>query len=274
MRAAQYEENAKFLQRADAGIRALFEAAKTKDELNFAASLSPEFRPYKRNSAVDAQYAFADYSLFLGRENEDDIRPRIALAFYSHLAEASGFWEVLKNLLEVARGQKFNVMPFAKFTARYGASVGSTVPNANRLMRSLVKSSSDAGFSDLQTTFGDAFDSDLRNAYAHADYSLAKEGIFVLSRYNHERQVSWRDFNILLDRAIHLYLILNDIRVEHCERYIEPKQVIGSLNERDPAGPWLIEFKGSDRAMNIFNGHAMLQFASYPNLPIFKPSEV
>jgi hypothetical protein len=191
------------------------------------------------------------------------------------LAEASGFWEVVKNLLGVAQGQKFNVMPFAQFTARYGTSEGSPIPNANRLMRSLVKSSGEAGFPDLKATFTEAFDPDLRNAYAHADYSLAKEGVIVLSRYNQERVVTWRELNVLLDRAIHLYLTLNDIRVEHCRSYIEPKQVLGTLNPHDPVVPWTVEFKGRpEGAMTLFNGHAMVQFASYPNLPVLNPSDV
>jgi hypothetical protein len=149
MRESQYEENRKFLDQAEPALRLLFLRAKQADELNFAASLSPEFRPYRQNSAVDAQYAFSDYASFLSRDVEPDIRPRVALAFYAHLAEASGFWEVAKNLIGVAQGQKFNVMPFAQFTAKYGASEGSPIPNANRLLRSLVKSSSEAGLPDV-----------------------------------------------------------------------------------------------------------------------------
>jgi hypothetical protein len=100
----QYEENKAFIQKADVALRELFMRAKNTDELNFAASLSPEFRPYKQNSSVDAQYAFSDYASFLSRDSERDIRPRVAMAFYAHLAEASGFWEVVKNLIGVSQG--------------------------------------------------------------------------------------------------------------------------------------------------------------------------
>jgi hypothetical protein len=274
MRECQYDENRVFLQRAESAFRELFLRAKQADELNFAASLSPEFRPYRQNSAVDAQYAFSDYASFLSRNVEPEIRPRTALAFYAHLAEASGFWEVVKNLIGVAQGQKFNVMPFAQFTAKYGASEGSPIPNANKLMRSLVKSSTEAGFLDLASTFSDAFDADLRNAFAHADYCLSKEGVFVQPRYGQERLIDWRELNVLLDRAMLLYLSLNDIRVEYCRSYGEPRHVVGTLNPREPATQWKVEFKSPEGAMLLFNGRALLQFASFPNLPALAPSEV
>ena len=151
MRTCQYEANRDFMVRAEAALRHLFTEALNADELNFAASLSPEFRPYLRNSAVDAQYAFSDYSEFLSRDTNVELRPRVALAFYSHLAEASGFWEVVKNLIGVSQGLKFNVMPFAQFTSKYGSAEGSPIPNANRLMRSLVRSAYAAGLLDSLT---------------------------------------------------------------------------------------------------------------------------
>lgn len=274
MRECQYDENREFLHKAKSAFRELFVRAKQADELNFAASLSPEFRPYRQNSAVDAQYAFSDYASFLSRNVEPDVRPRAALAFYAHLAEASGFWEVVKNLIGVAQGQKFNVMPFAQFTAKYGASQGSPIPNANKLMRSLVKSSTEAGFLDLASTFSGAFDADLRNAFAHADYCLAKEGVFVQSRYGQERLVDWRELNVLLDRAMLLYLSLNDLRAEYCRSYAEPRHVVGTLNPREPATQWKVEFKSPEGAMLLFNGRALLQFASFPNLPVLAPGEV
>jgi len=274
MRDCKYQENRAFLRRAELSFRELFAAAKHADELNFAASLSPEFRPYRQNSAVDAQYAFSDYASFLSRDVESDLRPRVALAFYSHLAEASGFWEVVKNLIGVTQGAKFNFMPFSQFTAKYGSSEASPIPNANKLMRSLVRSSTEAGFPSLASSFSEAFDADLRNAFAHADYCLAKEGVFVLSRYGQERLVGWPELNVLLDKAMTFYLVLNDVRVEHCQTYAEPKLVTGTLNPTDPPTEWRIEFKAPRGAMILFNGRGMLQFATFPNLPVLAPSEV
>jgi hypothetical protein len=71
-----------------------------------------------------------------------------------------------------------------------------------------------------------------------------------------------------------LYLSLNDIRVEYCHSYGEPRHVIGTLNPREPATQWKVEFKSPEGAMLLFNGRALLQFASFPNLPALAPSEV
>jgi hypothetical protein len=268
VRDCRYEENRVFAKQAEIALRRLFSDAKVADELNFAASLSPEFRPYKLNSAVEAQYAFSEYSEFLAKSEGESIRPRVALAFYAHLAEASGFWEVVKNLLCVLDGRKFNFMPFSGFTKKYGAAAGSPVPNANKLMRSLISASGIAGRTDLELVFARAFDSDLRNAYAHADYVLRPEGVIVLPRYDHERLISWNELNELLERAVVLYLTLNDIRVEHCNDYLPGREVLGKLNRSSADEPWTVEYSSS--RIVIACGARMLQFASYPNLPVLQ----
>ena len=274
MRESPYPQNEAFLARAALAFRQLFERAKQVDELNFAASLSPEFRPYHQNSAADAQYAFSDYASFLSRDVEADIRPRVALAFYAHLAEASGFWEVVKNLIAVSQGLKYNVMPFAQFTSKYGAAEGSPIPNANRLMRSLVKASQEADMAELAATFREAFDSDLRNAFAHADYSLSAEGIFVLSRYGQERLITWQELNVLLDRAMHVYMALNDLLVAYCLLYAAPKEVRGTLNPNEAAKTWTVHFVEPQGSMVLSNCNGLLQFSSLPNPPALARSEV
>ena len=268
MRDHRFAANRAFAGEADVALRRLFLESKASDELNFAASLSPEFRPYKQNSAVEAQHAFSEYSEFLARSEGESIRPRIALAFYAHLAEASGFWEVVKNLLGVLGGAKFNFMPFSEFTRKYGAAAGSPIPNANKLMRSLVSCAALAGQTDLQSVFARAFDADLRNAYAHADYVLNAQGVIVLSRYGQERLIQWNELNELLERAVTLYLTLNDIRSEHCRYYSPAREVIGSLSPASREEAWRVEFSAS--GMVISCGARMLQFASYPNLAIFE----
>jgi hypothetical protein len=37
---------------------------------------------------------------------------RVALAFYCHLSEASGYYEVPKNMLRVAGGARYVMWPF------------------------------------------------------------------------------------------------------------------------------------------------------------------
>ena len=49
----KYSKNEEFLNKAERAFRALFSKAKEKDEVHFAFSLSPEFRPYTINTALE-----------------------------------------------------------------------------------------------------------------------------------------------------------------------------------------------------------------------------
>lgn len=175
----EFSKNRDFLSKSEATFREVFSAAKKENELHFVLSLSPEFRPYTINTAMDAQSAFDDYMEFLQKNEKSPIHARIALALYSHISEASGFWEVPKNLLSIIDGNKYNLIPFLDLVKKYGSAEGSIAPNANKVMRSLMKYSKKLGFHELAEVFRDAFDPDLRNGYAHADYALIDSGICV-----------------------------------------------------------------------------------------------
>lgn len=247
-----YNKNDTFLKKSESAFRRLFEEAKSRDELNFAFSLSPEFRPYTVNTALDAQRAFAEYSEFLMTYSQDSpIRIRVALAFYSHISEASGFWEIPRNLLGIIAGLKYNMMPFMELVKRYGTTEGSIAPNAGRIMRALMKYSQEVGYQDLAEVFRDAFDVDLRNAYAHADYALLEQGICVKPRYNGERIVNWEEFALLLHKATEFYELLKSIDDEYVSSYLTPKVVMGILNDRDPEGTWTIHYDSETRLFSI-----------------------
>jgi len=239
----EYSKNEEFLQKAEVAFREIFAKAKEIDELHFAFSLAPEFRPYTVNTALDAQNAFRDYCDFLQNNKKSPIHTRIALALYSHIAEASGFWEVLKNMLCVIDGKKYNMIPFYDLVRNYGDKENSISPNANKVMRSLMKYSKKMSFHDLADVFKDAFDSELRNGYAHADYALLKKGICVGSRYKKERIIEWPELNTLLDKAINFYMVFRSVLSENLNKYSSPKIVKGHLNENEPEGTWRIHYK-------------------------------
>lgn len=238
----EYSKNEEFLLKAEAAFNEIFAAAKREDELNFAFSLSPEFSPYKINTALDAQNAFNDYVKFLQENEKSPIHARVALALYSHISEASGFWEIPKNLLSIIGGNKYNPIPFLDLVREYGSAEGSIAPNANKVMRSLMKYSEKLGFPELAEVFRDVFDTDLRNGYAHADYALLDNGICVGPRYKKERIVSWEEFNELLHRAINFYTLFMSVLSENLKYYSEPKIVKGFLNDREPESTWKIHY--------------------------------
>jgi hypothetical protein len=103
--------NLAFYEKAKQAFRKLFDSAKAKNELHFAFSLSAEFRGLQDpgwNTAMEAQVAFQQYLEFIRANPDDAFKARVALAFYCHLAEASGLYEVPKNMLRVADGERYN----------------------------------------------------------------------------------------------------------------------------------------------------------------------
>lgn len=232
-----------FLEKAEESFKKLFDDAKKKDELHFAFSLSPEFRPYRVNTATDAQRAVDDYLDFLKKNEKSPLRARIALALYSHISEASGLWEVLKNLLNVIDGGKYNMMPFLDIVKKYGSDEGAVPPNVNKVMRSLINYSESLGYKELAEVFKEAFDYDLRNGYAHADYALLNEGVCVGPRYNKERIICWKEFNDLLNRAVDFYTVFRSVLSDNLHYYSEPKIVTGFLNDKEPESTWKIHYK-------------------------------
>lgn len=238
----EYSKNDEFLQKAEKAFKELFASAKKEDELHFAFSLSPEFRPYGINTALDAQNAFDDYVNSLQENEKSPIHARIALALYSHISEASGFWEIPKNLLSIIDGNKYNLIPFLDLVRKYGSTEGSIAPNANKVMRSLMKYSKELGFHELAEVFRDAFDADLRNGYAHADYALLDSGICVGPRYNNERIISWDEFNELLHKAMNFYMLFMSVLSENLKYYSDAKVIKGFLNDKEPESTWKIHY--------------------------------
>lgn len=234
--------NENFFKKAESAFREIFSTAKNVDELHFAFSLSPEFRPYTVNTAIDAQNAFEEYVTFLKENEKSPIYVRIALAFYCHIAEASGFWEIPKNLLNIIDGKKYNPIPFFEFVKTYGGVEGSIGPNANKVMRSLMRYAQKVGFPELAEVFRDAFDSDLRNGFAHADYALLEKGICVGPRYKRERIIEWDEFNVLLNRAVNFYAIFKSVLIENLKYYSAARIVQGCLNHQEPEGTWEIHY--------------------------------
>lgn len=134
-------------------------------------------------------------------------------------------------------------MPYIDLVKKYGSPAGSIAPNANKVMRSLMKYSQHLGYNDLAEVFKDAFDADLRNGYAHADYALLNSGICVGPRYRRERIISWQEFTNLLNKAINFYITFNSILSENLKYYSEPRTVKGFLTDKEPESTWQIHYK-------------------------------
>ena len=115
-------ENEKFFEKSERAFRDLFDRARAKNELHFALSLNPEFRGEQDtgwSTADDAHIAFNEYLAFLRDGEFTALRARVALAFYCHLAEASGYYEIPKNMLRIVDGRSYNLWPFKDLVEKH-----------------------------------------------------------------------------------------------------------------------------------------------------------
>ena len=104
------------------------------------------------------------------------------LAFYAHVSEGSGFYEIPKAMLLTVEGRGNNIMPFQDLVERHRRTGQVMAPNANKVMADLIGHAAELGFVEVAETFRDAFDPDVRNAIAHADYILWKDGMRLRRR--------------------------------------------------------------------------------------------
>jgi len=237
------KDNSAFYEKAKLAFHKLFDSAKAKNELHFALSLAAEFRGTQDagwNTAMEAQVAFQQYLQFIQANPDDAFKARVALAFYSHLAEASGFYEVPKNMLRVAGGERYNVWPFQKLVERHKLTGALIAPNANKVLRDLAGHSQELGFVELAEVFRDAFDGDIRNGYAHADYVIWEDGIRLPKRNGGQsRKVAWPEFSGFLERGITFFSLLNETVAAYRSGYSLAKQIRGQMRD-EPEGIWTI----------------------------------
>lgn len=246
--------NTVFFEKAEAGLRQLFELAKAKNELHFALSLAPEFRGCQGpgwNTAEDAHSAFSEYLEFLNEGPFTSLKARVALAFYCHLAEASGFYEMPKNMLRVAEGEKYNLWPFQKLVEKHKVSGAIVAPNANKVLRDLAGHSKNLGLDALAEVFRDSFDADLRNGYAHADYIVWDDGIHLRKRNGgYPKLVSWPEFNGHFQRGINFFHLLGQIIDGYMKSYNPAKKVRGQLAD-EPEAVWTIHADPERKSFSI-----------------------
>jgi hypothetical protein len=232
-----------FLQHARKALERLFTLAREKDELNFALSLSTEFKPYTYTSAMEAQRAFKEYEEFLSLPEfyRKNIRLLVILSFYCYVAEAAGLWCIPMCMLQVLAGKTYSLDPFRNLVAKHKGTGKNIAPNANKVMGALAREAEALGLKDVCEVFTNAFDGDLRNGVAHADYVLNEEGIHVRGRHDRARLITWPDLPTMLNNGINLYHVLRDVVGSFEHVYETPKVVTGSINDKDPPGCYMID---------------------------------
>jgi hypothetical protein len=227
-------ENEAFFAEAKAGLTSLFAKARQKNELHFALSLIHEMRGIQGpgfNTTDECFVAIEDYLSFLKSDaTPSRLKVRVALAFYCHLGEASGFYEIPKNMLRVAEGQNHSLWPFRDIVEIHKTTGDVIAPNANKVMKNLAGHSATLGMTKLADVFKNLIDSDLRNGFSHADYVVWNDGIRLPKRNGGGGLiVSYERFDFHLNRALGFFHILKEIRQKALESYNPPKTFRGHL---------------------------------------------
>jgi hypothetical protein len=246
---------ADYVGRCEAAWRALFDAAFERNEVQAAVALTPEFRGMQDagwNTAEEAHRAKLEYVQLIRDLEGQAVGVRVALSLYSHLSEASGFYEVPKNMLRLISGEDYNGWPFQHLVRRHEETGGVIAPNANKVMRDLLGHADEVGqdlFRDLVT---ETFDPDLRNGYAHADYIIRQDGIRLRRRNGGRiRVVNYPEFHLLLNKALVFFDTLGQEIQGRRESYAEPKRLIGRFNSEDPLDQMEISYNPENGIFRI-----------------------
>jgi hypothetical protein len=248
------KQNEAFFERAERAFRQLFDAAKAKNELDFAFALEPEERGYQNpgwSSAAETFIAFDDYLEYLKSGEMTRFKFRVALSFYCHLSEASGFYEVPKKLLLVSEGDPYFRKAFDSIVERHRKTGNAMIPNASKVFRDLVGHAKNLGLDELAEVFQEAFDPHLRNAYAHANYILRPSEIRIKDKAtNHIRIISMPEFNQLFNKGLGFFQVLRNVLKEYMKSYVPAKIIIGRLSD-EPESQCKIEFLPAHEAFVI-----------------------
>ena len=226
--------------------------------MQFAMALNPEFRGCQDtgwSTAEDASRALNQYLELLEKLPYSPIKVRLELSLYSHLSEASGFYEVPKNMMRIASGEDYNLWPFQHLVERHAARGAIIAPNANKVMKDLLGHAQELNLQGLNAVIIETFDPDLRNGYAHADYIIWNDGIRLRKRNGGRPSVvSFEDFTLKLNKAIMFFQTLKGCMEESVRSYACPKRIMGRMNNRDPVMPAIISYDEATGAFSIRTG--------------------
>jgi len=223
-------------------------------------ALMPELRGEQDagwNTAREAVRAYDEFSALvksLGSDNPP-VRARVILAFYAHVAEGSGFYEIPKKLLLTVEGHGNNIYPFRSLVDRHRKTGEVMAPNANRVMKDLIGHASELGLSELAEVFRDAFDPDVRNAIAHADYILWSDGLRLRRRNGGQpRVVPWDEFDALIGRGLNLFSLIRSIVDEYTRSYDPPKTIRSQMTDGEPETDYTLYFDPKTGALGLTTG--------------------
>jgi hypothetical protein len=157
-------------------------------------------------------------------------------------------------MLRIAGGESHVLWPFMDLVEAHRQTGEIIAPNANKVLKDLAGHAKALGFDELSEVFRDAFNPDVRNGYAHADYIIWKDGLRLPKRNGgNAKTLSWEDFNAIYERGINFFYILRHVVGEYVQSYNPPKTISARLQD-EPEMEWTIFFNPQTGAFGIKSG--------------------
>jgi hypothetical protein len=254
----EQDPNQAFFEKAERALRDLFDRAKAAHELHFAMALMPEFRGEQDagwSTADESVRAYDEFAELVRSLPKTPARVRVVLAFYMHVAEGAGFYEIPKKLLLTIEGRGNNMWPFQNLVERHRASGEVIAPNANQIVKDLIGHAFELGLTELAEVFRDAFDPGVRNAVAHADYIIWLDGLRLRRRNGGwPREIPWKDFTSLADRGLNLFAFIRHLSDEYVRSYETPKTIRSRMNKNEPITDYTIYYNRTTGAFGFITG--------------------
>ena len=207
------------------------------------------------STAEEASRTLEEYLSLLEALEAKPIKARIALSLYSHLSEASGLYEVPKNMMRIASRDDYNLWPFQHLVAQHKITGAKIAPNANKIMKDILGHADDLGLESLKELILETFDPELRNGYAHADYIIWSDGIRLRKRNGgYPSIVPFDEFDSKLNKAIMFFQSLQESLRRAMKSYSPAKRVTGRMNNDDPPMPTIISSDEETGSFSIRSG--------------------
>lgn len=233
----------------------LFVFSRKINEIDFAASLSGEFRGAQDagwTTTITAEEVFHEIKAILNRrEIASRAELRVLLLLYCQLAEAGGVYEALKNLMGVVRLKPYLLWPFKDLVRVKQEPKRVIGPNANTTFRDLASMAKEIGLCGLSSTLEVAFRDDIRNAISHADYVIWGNELRLRKRNGgNADKLSFEVINDAINRGIGFFELLRHYVDVSIKSFHPPKEIVGRFSASFPM-PWTISFEPESQSFSI-----------------------
>jgi hypothetical protein len=222
----------------------LWAFARQINELDFAASLSGEFRGMQDGgwaTTITAHEVFDEISTYTTHARPlSKAEFRVLLFLYCQLAEAGGVYETLKNMMGIVTLKPYLLWPFQDLVRVKQQPSRVIGPNANTTFRDLARTAHAIGMPGLASLLEEAFRDDIRNGLYHADYVIWEDGLRLRRRNGgHAVRLHFDDLNVALTKGIGFFDLHGTYIAQAVRSFHPARTIVGRFSGSFPA-PWTI----------------------------------